>query len=788
MQPDGKILVGGWFTTMDWQPRKYIARLNPNGQPDGFNPGAENFVSSLVLQADGKILVGGSFINLGGQQHVGLGRLNPDGTLDSGFQASVYPSPRVDSLAVQADGRILVAGRFTGLAGQARNYFGRLNPDGTLDTDFNPAVGASGSGPFGMAVQADGKILILGGYYQLGGRYASISRLFNTGPATQTLATDNSTVTWLRGGTGPEVWRTTFDYSIDGFTWTNLGSGSRVSGGWQLGGQTLSPSGRIRARGYVVGGYQNASGWFVETVLGAPVFLTQPSSLWNGAGTTATFNALAEGSEPKTYQWLKDGVALVDGGNRAGALTPTLTLTNVLNRDEGAYSVVASNSYGSVTSVVARLTVIEPRIIVQPLNQRAEIGDSTTFSVTAVGTALNYQWWKDGAVRPEDTNSMLTLTNVQGNDAGLYAVVVSSPYGSATSAVAKLTVNLATLDAAFKAGVSGNDVYTAVVQADEKVLIGGFFTNIAGQPRINITRLNADGALDPWFNPDLEANSSVHRLLVQSTGKILVSGFFSSIGGKPRFALARINGNGTLDEAFDPRPNNYVGSLAEQSDGKILVGGGFTMNIARLNSDGTLDPAFNAAASNYVYCIAVQSDAKILVGGAFGTLGGQPRIALGRLNPDGTLDNAFNPGINGGYVYTIVQQSDGKILISGSFTSVAGQPKRYFSRVNIDGTLDLAFSPGALLVYSLAIQTDGKILVGGTFTKVAGESWSNLARLNEDGTLDEKFSPSVNGDVFALAEQANGQILVGGAFTTLAGKPRTYLGQLNNTQQATQSL
>ena len=105
---------------------------------------------------------------------------------------------------------------------------------------------------------------------------------------------------------------------------------------------------------------------------------------------------MAGGTEPLSFQWRKNDVALADGGNIAGATTATLSVSNVLKNDEGGYSVVVSNAEGSVTSLVATLTVIDPWITDQPSGQARDPGQSVTFSVVAVGTApLNYQWWKD---------------------------------------------------------------------------------------------------------------------------------------------------------------------------------------------------------------------------------------------------------------------------------------------------------------------------------------------------------------------------------------------------------
>ena len=108
---------------------------------DGFNPGADSYVTALAVQADGKIVVGGWFTTLGGQPRNYIGRLNADGTLDTTFNPGA--DGYVSALAVQEDGKIVVGGDFTTLGGQTRHAIGRLNADGTLDTTFNPGGGPS---------------------------------------------------------------------------------------------------------------------------------------------------------------------------------------------------------------------------------------------------------------------------------------------------------------------------------------------------------------------------------------------------------------------------------------------------------------------------------------------------------------------------------------------------------------------------------------------------------------------------------------------------------------------
>ena len=184
VQADGKIVVGGQFTSLGGLPRNCIGRLNADGTLDTpFNPGASGgYVFCLELQADGKILAAGNFTTLGGEPRAYIGRLSSDGTLDTAFNpgADYFPS----SLAVQADGRIVVGGHFSALGGQPRNHIGRLNPDGTLDPTLNQGT-AEGVYQYvcGVAVQTDGKILVVGSFTTLTGQERNrLGRLNSTDP------------------------------------------------------------------------------------------------------------------------------------------------------------------------------------------------------------------------------------------------------------------------------------------------------------------------------------------------------------------------------------------------------------------------------------------------------------------------------------------------------------------------------------------------------------------------------------------------------------------------------
>ncbi|MFT6156591.1 MAG: putative delta-60 repeat protein, partial [Neolewinella sp.] len=132
---------------------------------DGFNPNPDGSVESLAVQADGKILMGGRDITIGGVARNAIARLNTDGSLDTTFNPNPDIYARVDSLAVQADGKILMGGNFSAVGAEDRNNIARLEADGSLDTTFNPNANSS---VFSLAVQADGKILMGGNFTTVG--------------------------------------------------------------------------------------------------------------------------------------------------------------------------------------------------------------------------------------------------------------------------------------------------------------------------------------------------------------------------------------------------------------------------------------------------------------------------------------------------------------------------------------------------------------------------------------------------------------------------------------------
>jgi uncharacterized delta-60 repeat protein len=180
-QADGKLIVGGQFKTFNGDTTYYITRLNIDGTKDpNFTSQFTNQwgydIRTIALQNDGKIVIGGEFSTIHGKTQGRIARLNSNGTFDTTFKPAAGFNLQVNTVCMQTDGKILVGGIFNvydypwGGSQTPVNGIARLNPDGTLDTTFKIGTGFSGGSGIGqrqvhkILVQPDGKILVSGHY------------------------------------------------------------------------------------------------------------------------------------------------------------------------------------------------------------------------------------------------------------------------------------------------------------------------------------------------------------------------------------------------------------------------------------------------------------------------------------------------------------------------------------------------------------------------------------------------------------------------------------------------
>jgi uncharacterized delta-60 repeat protein len=491
--PDGRVLACG--TLPCFNNLSYGAEcLDGSGRRVGHTLllGYSDTLYCSALQADGKVILGGSFYMVGQRN---LARLNGNLSLDTNFTASA--NGPVYSLAAQADGKVLVGGSFTQLNGQPRNSLGRLCPDGSLDVAFD--LGANAGATIScLAVQNDGRVLAGGSFANLAGSTrTNFGRFYSGSATTENFIYSGSTLTWLRDGACPEFTSTAFDFIAWGDT-VGLGSGARISGGWQI----TAPEGAtadVILRGHGAISESGQSSWWVDCVSGAPVITNQPASRTNSFGTQAAFSVKTVGTAPLNYLWLKDGVPLNGGPFTVGAQSPTLVLSGVVGTNAGSYSVVVTNSFGATTSTVATLRVVEPLISSQPASRTNNAGTVASFNPIVLGTIpLAFQWRRAGTNLSDGTSisgahtSTLVLSNVTGLDAADYTIVASNTFGLATSAVATLKVidpiisgqpqpltNLAGSGATFNVAVLGAGPISYQWRKDGAKVTGGTAATLA---------------------------------------------------------------------------------------------------------------------------------------------------------------------------------------------------------------------------------------------------------------------------------------------------------------------
>ncbi|HVU22935.1 MAG TPA: putative Ig domain-containing protein [Opitutus sp.] len=889
VQPDGSIILGGSFTTLHGSGvttlvRNRIGRVDRRGSIDtDFRPDVNGRLRTLARQSDGKLLVGGNFTSVGGATHGGIVRLNTDGSVDSTFKANI--PGLVIAIAPQSDGKILVGGTFNSVNSTQRSYVARLNPDGTLDTAFDLAVNNVVNS---IAVQSDGKILLGGSFNTvlphgessttvrygsarfnadgtldttydpetndtvnvvclqsdgkiiLGGRFTSVQPGGATSSASQ-IYTRYGMVRFNSDGTIDA----TFNPNVNGTVYTVAvqGDGAVVFGGIF---QQIAPVGvtapvtrydiaRVTADGKLDADFNPHVNGFVlslavqsdqKIIVGGYFTSLQPND-----GDLFTRNYVtrlkADGTVDTSFDLTLDTL----GGNQ---------VRSVLVPD--ADHIVIGGAFTQLTH--GGQTVVRNRL-------------ARVMTDGTVDPAFNSDFGTAGGAPIESVvvnrNGHLLMTGTFADFGGTFATNVADFYPDGTPntglaasidgpvhTIAQFlnkgqptttqSTGFAWLKTTgdllpgfeFQSTVAAGTIRNIEVQSDGKLLIAGNFAidQTPDDPTdystpVALARFNPDGTLDTTFEvmdyDNALSNVTVLTTHIQADGKILVGGTFSGTIHETTVSnLIRLNADGTLDGSFLPQPDNTVYAITQQPDGKILIGGDFLtvrpdanttavsdVYLARLNSDGTLDTAFKPTPNSSVYSILVKSDGKIVIGGLFskltpnGTSTSVDRTYMAELNADGTVtsqDFAAN-----GSIYTLVSQADGKYLAGGYFTSIESTGRNSVARFNSDNTLDAAFNPNPNGgVPAIAVLSDGKILIGGGFTALAPNGSNvydattatprnHIARLNADGTLDAAFNPSLDAAVTRVVSYLDGTILVTGSFSTIQPTGSTIVGGSFNT-------
>ena len=810
LQPDGRILIGGTFTQINGISRNHIARLNSDGAVDGsFDPGSgfrltTSVMPTLVitLQPDGQIVVGGTFDQFNGVARAGIARLTGNGALDPSFNPSISGgfSGQRSGLALQPDGRIVIAGAFTKVSGVDRNGIARLNPDGSLDTSFDPGSGASY--PEEVVLQPDGKVLLSGYFSDYNGTTRNgLARLLgvNCGSSLPQPTPSPSIP--------PTPTATPFPTPVP----TSVPSGTPTINPTGCPG-VLDPSAKVNLNGSSGSGTVNATAKQPD----GKILIGGAFSEYNGVNRINLARVNADGSPDTSFDpqvsanapinaiaIQPDGGILIGGEFTAYNNVSRLHLAR-LNSD-GTLDLSfnpGAGPTGNADGVTVRSMAIQGdgKILV--------VGNFTQYNGAPRGGVVRIN--SDGSLDSSFNPGSGTTDQFGNPQGGIYTVSVQSDgkvllsggftlfNGTASNGLVRLKPD-GSLDTSFTAASTPSHYTLTVLQPDGKVLAAAGFS-----APVTLVRLNGDGSLDSSFNA-LQISGTISGLALQPNGRLFVIGTFTDVNGVGRSGIARLNSDGSLDTSFDPGAgaNGNVGSISMQPDGKILIFGSFTQingaarnRAAFLNPDGSVDTSTTLGSGllspPIIYDFAVQPDGKIIVAGNFTVIDGVSRGGIARVFPDGSLDPSFDPGTGARQntpnspvipILAVALQLDGKVLIGGAFNVFNGSSHSSITRLNPDGSVDRSFDTGGAdnIVRAIVLQPDGTILVGGDFDFYNGVRRSRLARLTRDGVVDFSFVSSANnGTVFAIAPQADGKVVAGGDFTSFSGSARNRLARVNS--------
>ncbi|MEW6305213.1 MAG: delta-60 repeat domain-containing protein [Verrucomicrobiota bacterium] len=295
------------------------------------------------------------------------------------------------------------------------------------------------------------------------------------------------------------------------------------------------------------------------------------------------------------------------------------------------------------------------------------------------------------------------------------------------------------------------------------------------------------GGVDPTFAPDLGFGPGlVSYSTFTPSGQVLVAGDFHRVNGIRRTAMARLNGDGTLDAGFGTPLStlSWLQQMACLSDGKVVIRGDLISTnghvlppLIRLNADGGLDPSFALPEDRgLIYGFRAQPDGKLLITGLLFPTNNVAQTVLARLNADGSRDESFRSAVVSGGIQSLAIDPGGRVLIAGSElrTNVPAiwpssePPLPPLLRLNANGGLDDTFrAPEGLEPWVVVVNSVGQTFVSeSVFSRAPAEPNPAIWRLLEDGSKDPTYSTSLDatGRIFSLLPLADGKLIVEGLF------------------------
>lgn len=761
-----------------------LAEPQHDGAPDvTFNPaiGTDDKVRAMVRLPDGRILIGGYFNTVNGVSRSGIARLHADGSLDETFN----PGPGIGNPAHHgvhailplSDGNVIIAGLFTNVNGVSRSSVARLHANGIVDLTFDPGIATQSRSIYALGLQRDGKVI-------LGGDFSQLFRLNTNGtvdvsfappapwPVYALAVRDDQRI--LAGGVGLRLYNPNgtevFPFPAGSAQW-NVSSlllqpdQSAIVGTRDTGNLLL----RVKADGSTDNGFQAFPpvGFGVIRALAAD----ECGRIIAGGTFRTSFTSTFRVARLHPNGGLE---SFLDSGGFDGGLY-------ALDASGGGNSLLVAGEFATVgvpARGIARLHMTTPAPSFSSIstNRIAELGSNVTLTVSLTNCpAPAMQWWLNGYPIQGAISPTLSF-DARPSHNGSFYVIASNSAGIATSAVIHVTVprtaiTAGALDTEFLPPSLDAAVRTLAFASNGRLMAGGNFLFVNGAYWPGMVRLQPNGSLDSTLSQGF-FSGGIAALAVQANHSILAGG---------NFGLRRLTPDGTLDATFQSGIAD-VAIIEADSEEHILCSNGAV--VWKLSAAGTPDPFFAHQVFNVIPFKRL-SDGRIVVGGFFDSANGLPRKNVARLLENGVVDAAFDTSAGpNGLVRCLAPQSDGRVIIAGDFSAVGDTARPGLARLHADGTLDTSFDPGTgpnTNVLAIAVQQDGKIYLAGAFTNFAGVPRNRIARLLPDGSLDSSFNPGTgaNGQINALLIDPFGRIFIGGSFSRYNGHLRQGIARIH---------
>ena len=404
---------------------------------------------------------------------------------------------------------------------------------------------------------------------------------------------------------------------------------------------------------------------------------------------------------------------------------------------------------------------------------------------------------------------------------GQWVLSINPSLAAKVNPVSQANIKLVNRVGQFDFGSASNGIVSVVqLQPDGKILLGGSFTIFNGSAANRIVRLNVDGSVDTTFVTGSGFNSFPNDIQVQSDGKILIVGSFTTYNGATVNNIVRLTSLGVLDTTFVTGTGfvgtgSYPTNIRILNTGSYLVTGGFleykgvsANRIACILPSGTIDSfvVTGAGFGGAPLDVKIQpADNKILIGGLLTSYKGVACGTLIRLLPDGTLDTSLvtGSGFNNS-VRTIAVQSDGSILAHGLFSTYNSVACKTIAKLSNTGTLDTAYASGITRAFglngvygpsggstpqvtNLHPLANGQVIATGWFNQWDGTVGSfpanipiSAIKLNANGTRDSSFTPEFGSLIRDSAMTPDENIIAGGDFSTWGATTVNYVVRINS--------